>query len=61
MEKVDFVTDNGFLIGVAVKFPQGWKFISNLASRNGSRKYHDTFKSCIPVWAKSCKQIPNNG
>lgn len=39
-----------YRLGVAVEYPQGWKFISNIASHGPSRKFHPTWEKCVPRW-----------
>ena len=39
-----------YRLGVAVEYPDGWRFISNVASRRSGRKYHATMEKCLPRW-----------
>ena len=39
-----------YKLGAAVQYPDGWRFISNVASHKGSRKLHPTMKACLPRW-----------
>ena len=39
-----------YKLGAAVQYPDGWRFISNVASHKGSRKFHPTMKACLPRW-----------
>jgi hypothetical protein len=41
-----------FKLGAAVYYPNGpgWRFISNVSSHKGSRKFHATMEACVPRW-----------
>lgn len=39
-----------YRLGTAAEYPSGWKFISNVASLRGSRKFHPTMEECLPRW-----------
>lgn len=41
---------SSYRLGVAVESKDGWRFISNVTSHKGSRKFHATMKKCLPRW-----------
>jgi len=41
-----------YFLGSAVKNEQGWRFMSNVASRRGSRKFYPTMQACVPRWVR---------
>lgn len=54
MANYRFVRDlpggEGFHLGTAVHYPDGWKFLSNVTSHRNSRKFHATMEQCLPRW-----------
>jgi len=42
-----------YILGTATQLNEvsGWRFIANVAGRDGSRKAHPTLEKCIPRWA----------
>jgi hypothetical protein len=42
--------DSTYKLGTAVQYPQGWRFLSNVSSHKGSRKFHSTMEKCVPRW-----------
>lgn len=39
-----------YTLGTAVRYNEGWRFLSNVASHKSSRKYHPTMEACLPKW-----------
>jgi hypothetical protein len=39
-----------YRLGTAVDYPDGWRFISNVAAHKNSRKFHPTMEKCLPRW-----------
>lgn len=39
-----------YMLGTACHYPQGWRFIPNVASHKSSRKFHATWEDCLPRW-----------
>jgi hypothetical protein len=56
MKNVKFLRDlpggSTYHLGTAVYYPNGpgWRFISNVSSHKGSRKFHATMEACVPRW-----------
>jgi hypothetical protein len=54
MQNVQFFRDiaggSSYHLGTAVQYKDGWRFISNVASHKGSRKFHPTMLACVPRW-----------
>lgn len=38
-----------FWLGTVVKYPQGYRFLSRIASRGNGRKYHDSAEAAVPA------------
>lgn len=49
----------GFLYGALVFYParNGWKFVSNIAHRKGSRKHYPTPEAAFPSWLKRSEVV----
>jgi mRNA-degrading endonuclease HigB of HigAB toxin-antitoxin module len=41
---------SSYRLGTAVEYRDGWRFISNVTSHKGSRKFHATMEKCVPRW-----------
>lgn len=39
-----------YRLGTAVEYPDGWRFISNVAVHKNSRKFYRTMQKCLPRW-----------
>jgi hypothetical protein len=39
-----------YVLGTAVEYDDGWRFISNVAAHRSSRKFHPTMERCLPRW-----------
>lgn len=39
-----------YRLGTAVQYPEGWRFLSNVAAHKSSRKFHATMEKCLPRW-----------
>ena len=54
---------SSYRLGVAVEYPDGWRFISNVTSHKSSRKFHRTMLKCVPRWVgypDKCESTPVN-
>lgn len=49
------------VLGTAVEYSEGWRFISNVSGHKSSHKYHATMEKCIPHWVgypDRCQAVP---
>ena len=39
-----------YMLGAAVEYAEGWRFVPNVAAHKSSRKFHPTMERCVPRW-----------
>jgi hypothetical protein len=50
-------------LGSAVRYADGWRFLSNVASHSNSRKTHPAMEKCVPRWVgypDKCESVEHN-